>query len=758
MANPAGGVKPSASEIASLEQAFAQDPTSEAFLPLAEAYLSHGRFMEAMVVCKKGIKARPSEATPRLLLARIYAEQGKDAKALEELQGALAIQPGDVPALRMLAALQFKGGQTAQGAETVLKAHAAAPGDPGVQELMARFGVRPPAPPPPPPAPAAHALAGGAAPPILVPSAGPVAASGRLPPPANRPEGALPPPQRQVPSLSRAAQPAGARTTAPAAAVRRPPPVDLSRYEDDEEDERPSGMGRGALTSIGLAVLCALGLGGWVVYKNYANRRDREITKLLKQTKDQLAKDDYDGYQAAEKLAGEVLDLDPSNFAADAYLAYIDALRYGENGEGSDYLKRAQDSLARAKQKGQPHAYIFAADAYIHEYTGDPKGAEALLEEVLHDAAGGQRSYNSDLLSGALGIVQMGEGMLAEARKNLIDAHNLAPADVRITSELGKLDARLGSQATAIAFYQQALHVDPDHVPSLLGLALLELQATPPDVDGAKKIVSHLSQLGAGAISPRQSAFVKFVQAELLAAEGKGAEAEAQEKLAMDLDPKSVEMPIVAGERRLAAGQTDKAIAFFQKALALDPTRPTALAALGRAYLSQPGGAAKAIAKLRDAVARMPQDAGLAVMLGDAFAQTGDGAHAREAWQKALAIDPENIGAHFALAKQYLARGDLAKAKVELTAVSQRAEGARLAEADTELGKLALGAGDQAGATQYFGRAMEADGSFAPAYFFAGRMLLRDRAKRRDGKKLVAQYLKLAPTGPLASEARHLIR
>ncbi|MHB1844943.1 MAG: tetratricopeptide repeat protein [Deltaproteobacteria bacterium] len=768
MAMPAGGQKPSASEIAALEQTFAQDPTSEAYRSLAEAYLTLGRFMEAMVVSKKGIKARPQEATPRVLLARIYAEQGKDPKALEELQGALSLQPSDIPALRLLASLQFKAGQTSQGGETVLKAHAAAPNDPGVLELMARFGVHPPAPPPPPvvvapPSPPPAATPSPEGPPVLLPA-------GALPPRASA--------QRMAPapSLSRAGSgasagaragaaagpraappPSGARA-APVAPTRRAAPLDLSRYEDEDEEPRQAGLGRGALTSVMIGVLCAAGLVGWVVYKNYANRRDRQVTKLLKQTKDELAKDDYAGYQAAEKLAQQVLDLDPTNFAADAYLAYIDALRYGENGEGGDYLKRAQESLARAKQKGQPHAYIYAADAYLHYYTGDPKGAEALLEAVLHDSAGGQRSYNSDLLSGVLGIVQMGEGKLAEARKSLLDAHNLAPADVRITAALGKLDARLDSSMTAAAFFQQALHVDADHVPSLLGLALLELQESPPDVAGAQKIVTHLGQLGAGATSPRQSAFAKFVEAELLAAQGKSSEADEEEKLAMDLDQSSVEMPLIAGQRRLAAGQINRAMAFFQKALALDPNRPMALAAMGRAYLAQPGGAAKAVAQLREAVARAPQDAGLVVLLGNAYQKSGDVEHARESWQKALAVEPDNVDAHFALARYFLARGDAAKAKVELTAVAQRADGERLAEAESELGRMTLDAGDSAGATGFFSRAMQADPSYAPPYFYAGKMMMRDRAKKRDAKKFMAQYLKLAPTGPLASEARHLSR
>ena len=81
---------PTPAELASLEHAFAADPGSEAWRPLTDAYLAMGRFMEAMVVAKKGVRAHPSDVTARLALARVYAEQGKDRKALEEVQGALA--------------------------------------------------------------------------------------------------------------------------------------------------------------------------------------------------------------------------------------------------------------------------------------------------------------------------------------------------------------------------------------------------------------------------------------------------------------------------------------------------------------------------------------------------------------------------------------------------------------------------------------------------------------------------------------------
>jgi tetratricopeptide (TPR) repeat protein len=753
MANePDGKKKPSATEIAALEQAFAQDPTSEAYRPLAEAYLGLGRFMEAMVVCKKGIKARPAEALPRVLLARIYADQGKDPKAVEELRAALGVQPEDGAALRMLASLQFKHGE-ATAKETLLKAHAAIPTDSGVLDLMSRYGVQPPAPkvvePPPPP-----------------------------PPPPNQPGGypAIPMgrsgvqgPQTAMPSLSRTMPRTNGHSVAPGAAgappvpggrmpsiIRQGPPVDMSKWEEEPVQR---GVGGGAIMTFAIFVLMLLLLGGWLFYNHYKNARDREVTKLLKQTKDQLAKDDYEGYQEAEKEAQRVLDLDPTNFAADAYVAYIDALRYGENGEGSDYLKQAQASLTLAKSKGQPHAYIFAAEAYLKYYTGDAKGAEQGLEDLLHDADK-QRSYNSDLLSGALGIIQMNEGKLVEARKNLVDAHNLAPADVRVTSMLGALDARLDSAATAAAFYGQALQIDPDHVPSNLGAVLLELQSSPPDLAAAQKQYDHLDRLGPGAMSPRQSAYAKFVHAQLLYAQGKSGPAAAEEKLAVDLDPHNVDMPIIQGRRLLHAGQFDQAILLFRHAIDLDPNRPVALADLGRAYLAQPGaaGAAKAVQQLKDALSRAPTDTRLMVLLGEALQRTGDLEHARAQWEAALKRDPDNLEAHYALAHYWLAKGDAAKTKVEFTAVAQRGDGEKQAEADTELGKQAMDKGDNGTANDFFSRALNASQDYAPPYFYAGELLLKDRAKRKDGKKFMGEYLKRAPNGPFAAEAKKLER
>src|SRR3954468_19199489 len=112
----------SPAELAKLEHAFATEPASEAYKPLAEAYLGMGRFMEAMVVCKKGVKAHPNQPDPRMLLARVYAQQGKDKKALEEVTAALGVMPQERGLIRFAASLHFKLGEADAGKTAILKA------------------------------------------------------------------------------------------------------------------------------------------------------------------------------------------------------------------------------------------------------------------------------------------------------------------------------------------------------------------------------------------------------------------------------------------------------------------------------------------------------------------------------------------------------------------------------------------------------------------------------------------------------------
>src|SRR5512135_869256 len=104
-----------AADLSALEHAFAADPGSDAYRPLTEAYLASGRFMEAMVVCKKGVKAHPDDPGAKVLLARVYADQGKDRKALDELATVLSAYPNFASANLLAGQLHFRQGSRADG-------------------------------------------------------------------------------------------------------------------------------------------------------------------------------------------------------------------------------------------------------------------------------------------------------------------------------------------------------------------------------------------------------------------------------------------------------------------------------------------------------------------------------------------------------------------------------------------------------------------------------------------------------------------
>ncbi|HET9553058.1 MAG TPA: tetratricopeptide repeat protein, partial [Anaeromyxobacteraceae bacterium] len=130
-----------AAELAALEHAFAADPSSDAYRPLTEAYLAAGRFMEAMVVCKKGVKAHPDDPGAKVLLARVYADQGKDRKALEELASVLASFPNFAAGNLLAGQLHLRLGARAEGEAALRRAAEAAPSDPEVQAALQKHGV-----------------------------------------------------------------------------------------------------------------------------------------------------------------------------------------------------------------------------------------------------------------------------------------------------------------------------------------------------------------------------------------------------------------------------------------------------------------------------------------------------------------------------------------------------------------------------------------------------------------------------------------
>jgi tetratricopeptide (TPR) repeat protein len=748
----------SAAELASLEHAFAADPSSDAYRPLTEAYLAAGRFMEAMVVCKKGVKAHPDDPAPRVLLARVYADQGKDRKALEELQAVLQAHPRDAAANRMAGALHLRLGEKDAGADALRRAAEIAPGDPETQELLAKHGIAArssqPAAGGPPVAPrvaAGHGAPGHGAPrpassaPRAAPTARPAAPASPSRPAADESVDVRIDEDTPVPSRQRSI--AYAQELADKYATQE---FALGKTGEWRKARR---RGKGTLiTTIALFAVLGVSLGGWVVVNKARKARIEAIDRLLKEIVEQVDKDSYPGYQEAARKAAAVLEEDGASIAGHAFLAYADALLWAEHGEPDRLRDEALAHVEAGRKLGQ-HSHLVAAEAYLR-FPTDAQGAVKDLAAFLE-----REDAESVLLDGTLGILQMRAGDLDAARDTLSGAQKTNPGDVRIASMLGEQYRRRaeGYELQASGFYDYALRINKDHVPSLLGKAALLVDRG--QYDEAWKALEMV--LGTqGAASKRQQAIARALRGSILAAQGRKAEGTAEEEAAAKLDAANAEIPYLVGQRRLRDGDAAGAAESLQRAISMDPRRLDFIVELVKALLQKQGGAKEAIDVLKRAVTRLGENPRLALLLGDAYLAAGDGDLAKGQYEKAIALGKPFPDARVALARMYRGQRNVPLALVELNqAIDEYGAGgtggAAVAYVEMAETERARGAKSELLADLY-GKALQRDPASCEALWGAIRVEREGGGLSADGKQRVQAYARLCPRAAHADEARRL--
>jgi len=787
----------SPAELAKLEHAFAADPSSDAFKPLAEAYLGMGRFMEAMVVCKKGVKAHPNAADPRLLLARVYLQQGKDKKALEEALGGLQVQPTDKAALRMVGMLQLKTGELEPGKLNLLKAWEADPNDTETLTWMQQYKVEQPKPaaPPPAPVPVAAPVAAPVAPtaapvaqvpvngapsaaPVLTPVAHPNPAPG-----ARRASSAGMPAARSIPTGT---QPGAASQARPQ--PRRP--VVIEEVDDDDDEEagskrRPKSGNSSKYITLGLFIAAILSAAGYAWYSKYTKELNREFKKRLDVATEQLKHDSFDSYKKACEAAGLALEILPDSTAAHGYLAYAWGIRWGEHGGGDDARRKAEEHLAEAKKGGEVSSHLYAAEALIKTYGG--KGKEALGELEERVKAFDSQGKASSLLYLTLGLAQMNAGDLERARDSLDKAQGLAPDDPRIYASLGTVYRRLGQDNTAWQKYEFALRYEKDHPESVLGMSLLMLEQDQPSLEFYERAAKMLKKLleADPPPSPRQLAAAQLARSLLISrvslamaelkpdvqtklAEVTGvpldktvarAQMDKAEKDGFALDKNNPELLLIKGRRLLLEGQADAAVSSIREAIKMDSTRAQLYVELAKALMAKQGGEKEAAEALTTALKTMGDSPKLVVMLGNAYRRQGKLDEALTQYQRAVK-DPKakNPEARLAMGTIYRERSEWDKAREQLdkAVVEFIGQPDRAALALTELGRVYQGKGDLTKAEESYQKAIEANGGYGPAYYFYASMLSKDRKQGDKVKMLAQEYLKLEPKGEHAPEVQRL--
>lgn len=125
-------------DIRTLTTRVADEPTSLAFLELAEALRRRGQLEAAGKVARGGLIRYPGLADAHDLMARILSDQGDLAGAFDAWADALRLDPLRTGALKGIAFLYFRAGDAAAAIEHLQRAAEADPDDITIAQALAR--------------------------------------------------------------------------------------------------------------------------------------------------------------------------------------------------------------------------------------------------------------------------------------------------------------------------------------------------------------------------------------------------------------------------------------------------------------------------------------------------------------------------------------------------------------------------------------------------------------------------------------------
>ncbi len=758
-----------------LEYEFATNPNSEAFIPLAEAYLEKGRFVEAMVVCKKGIKAHPDLPDGRLIMARIYSDQAKHQKAIDELNSLLKLSPQNADAFRLLGKIHLKLGRNDEGVDCLKKTLEANPADDEARDELLKRGIDyQPATAQPEPAPAAAAAPATGEVPLderptqreMDPVAGQT--GDQIParqPAAGQPQATVQPPAAGQPQATPAAQPA------------RPRKRIADIYMEIEQNAaEPKRTGIKLTLIISSVLLVALAI--YVIYTYYAGKKQEEINAHLEDARIKFKRDTYAGYTDALAHYRAIFKLEKEHREVLARGGFICAVLVGEYSAEGDYLKEGQKYLNEALSLDMNSPMLTTAEALMTVHAGGSSNeAIKTLQEGL------KLHSESPQLHSALGLVLLERGELGEAKEHLLAAanHRIAPHDIRSLLGLGQYAMRRSLYREASRAFNQALQSNSDHVRSVLGVVKVSLVRGTEDVYqelADKKLEQFHSKLAESA-SERSKTQAAFLTAVLEARDRKKRKAALGriDALLKEHPTNSMfnfmaareyrrygERARARGQKRLAKKRIDRAKELISRALRADSTRPDFVLEEAAIYLALEDYEATRARALR--VQRMDAESGQSLLLaGDAYKGEKNWDKAKEYYEKAREFDDAEAVSHYKLAQVFLHRPkpdrDQAQAELEIAVSSLAAIGERrlAAKSATMLASIYADKNRPSEFIEIIQRAIKIDPSYAPPHaLLSGNLDLSTADGRQAAEQHCTKYLELAPRGEYVDYCRKVLK
>ncbi|HXJ16524.1 MAG TPA: tetratricopeptide repeat protein, partial [Candidatus Polarisedimenticolia bacterium] len=375
----------------------------------------------------------------------------------------------------------------------------------------------------------------------------------------------------------------------------------------------------------------------------------------------------------AEEQFRAGLTLDPKDPISSAALARL-YLNEGQKNKAEQVL---QD--AKATFKDNPAGYRMLGDYYLSQGESDKAATEfaSLHSEHPNDLAVA-KTY--------IGILVLRNQLDEATRLNDAILKN-SPGDTDSLVLRGQILIRQGKASDAIPILASAVKAAPDnplahyHLGAAYAATLNFGQAQSEWLEAARlrpRMVEPqraLATLAArnGDLSLLADSSEELIKLEPHSAEGyvfharalfsKGdlAGAEADLKKAMEVAPGDPIPYVRMGDLRVARKQLDEAGKLYGQALTLNPSAVDALTGLVNIDLERKQ-AAKALRRIQEQIARVPNNSNLYLLLGQVELRNQDSVHAEEAFEKAVDLDKNNVPAFLLLASVQLSRGSVDQA------------------------------------------------------------------------------------------------
>jgi len=367
-----------------------------------------------------------------------------------------------------------------------------------------------------------------------------------------------------------------------------------------------------------------------------------------------------------------------------------------------------------------------------------PGAARARAQGGAPDAARRVEAEYRSLLS--RGAKAVGSEDFDTARELLERAVRLRPDSVPAHYQLGRALTGLKRLKPGAEQFGMVLKLEPKHSGAMMGLASID-EGT-GDFPGAERRYREAMALGPNKAASR-------ALASLLGRQGRGDEASAILRKLLAADPNDADTLFEQALAHAIEGDCPSAIPEFQRVVAAQPARVTALFQLGNC-LSRTGRtdeAVEVLARFRRAAAdekarkESEKKVHFALLEADSLAEAGKTEAAAAKVREAIAADPGSASAHGFLGSLLIEMGRNGEALVELKRAAEIDPADAMAL--VEIGRLLALGGRGEEAIPYLKRAAAADTNAAEPHKFLA-ILYQQMGRSAEAEKEKAIYLSLA--------------